>query len=366
MKITFDRKNLLSALSVGGSMAGRMKTLPILDMAKFHVVGNSVVVSSFDGENAIMKHFTAEETDGDGSFCISPRDLGNILRSLREDLISLEVNDLECTINHSKGTLVLPIDNADDFPTPVKEEPIYSLGVKCEMLYDWLKRAKDFVSNDKIRPVLTGVYMYIEDGEFGVASSDASKLFTDHIIIDDKEAKVNSILSSNAINALLEMINGKDMVKISFCEKNVLFSTRDSKLSCRKIEGAFPRFKMIIPKDNPISVSITKDELVDSVGRANLSANEGSCLLKLNVSENGKLSIDSENIGFQKKAHEECTCQLDGGEISIGVKGVFLMTCLDAIDSDEVVMEMSSPKRPILIRDKENDNRDVIVMPIFI
>ena len=121
MQIEVNRKDFISALNVGGSMAGRVKTIPILEDVKITIKGTSAVISSFDNETAITKRTCIVSSTEDAMFCINPRNLVNILKTIKDENVSLYVVENVCTIVHSKGEATLPVEPAIDFPPPAKE-----------------------------------------------------------------------------------------------------------------------------------------------------------------------------------------------------------------------------------------------------
>lgn len=366
MELKVNRKSLLETLSGVGGVAAKSSTLPILENVKISVrEDGTIVITAFDLEVSAMRKFKFADSAETYEFCVNPRDLIAVLKTLRDDEVTLKIEGDECIVAHSKGEMSFPTYPAIDFPALNKDENQVKVSVDASTLFEWLKSGVRFVGNDKLRPIINGVYLYVEGKEIGVAASDSQKLFSDNMELPlNDNFGVGGTLGTKAVAPLLDMINGAKGVIVSFGDRMLSFRTEKAMLSCIKPVGNFPKFKELIKrKENPIRVTIDKEELVDSVSRAIMTAKVETCLLRL--SANGSsLRISSENLMFNKKSYEECACVVEGGEIEIGVKGDNLMDCLNSIESNEVVFEFSNARTSINIYDGSNPNRVVLVMPL--
>ena len=370
MELSVNRKNIIEALNGVSSVASKNATLPILECVKLNVrADGTVVVSAFDLEVSVMRKFKfADSYETPFDFCINPRDLLNIIKTLRDETLTLKVDDSNCVIVHAKGEVSLPILPAVDYPEVTKDNTVAKITVDSETLFEWLKNAVKFVANDKLRPIICGVYLYVDGCEMGVASSDGLYLFTDNkeVSTEDAPMDANGVLGVKAISPLLDILNGTKEVAVFFGDKMLSFRTANAMLSCIKPVGVFPKFKtLIMPRANTIVVNIDKGELMDSTSRAIMTARADTTLLRLK-GEGSTFSVSSEDLMFSKKAIEECPCTISGGSIEIGVRGNNLIDCLNAIECDSVSMEFVDAKRPIYLFDELHPNKRVLLMPLML
>jgi DNA polymerase-3 subunit beta len=369
MQLEVNRKEFISALNVGGSMAGGVKTIPILEDVKITIKGTSAVISSFDNETAITKRTYIVSSTEDAMFCINPRNLVNILKTIKDENVSLYVVDNVCTIVHSKGEATLPVEPAIDFPSPAKEADAQVVSLPCEGLFEWFKRAKVFVASGEkaeLRPALGGIYFYVENGEVGVASSDSFKFFHDRMMVDElNDVAVDALITPKSIDAILEVINGNETVEVSFGKKSIVFKVADAMVMSRIIEGAYPKFKAVFDKPYPIEVRIGREELAESVSRATLSANMASMLLKLTIEPSGKIMIDSEDLFAQRKTHEEVACEVEGGSLEIGFKGSALTDCLNTMDGETLVVSFNDHKSPAMFKESDGSAKAAVCLPML-
>ncbi len=364
MKITIERKSFVDALSIGSQMAGKSKGLSILSNVKVTIKDNTATISSYDTEVAITKRTSIVEHDTDIVFCIEPKSLLANLNSLKDETLTFELyDDYICEIIHSKGRISMPYEDADDFPTPTFDKDMKTFEVESELVYNWLKEAKHFVGDNTLKPQLMDVLLYWDKGEFGVAASDGAVLYHDNIDSEYDGDKETVVVCLKAIDSLLPMINKTEKVTIMNGSRNVVFRTTESMLVSTKNEIPYPNFKAIIVKDNPIEVVVEKNELLDSVKRAMLSADPKTCLLKLSVGENS-IKFESSDYMTNKKTIEECPCTCKGGDIVIGMKGSRMVDLLNTIEDETVTLKFSQPERPILFCDSLNNAKVLELMPM--
>lgn len=362
MKFTIERKAFIDALSIGGSMSGKNKSLPILDMAKITIKDKKATISSFDGEVAITLRSDIIDNEQDMMFCINAKDLTSILKSLKDETLELDIIDTSCLIAHSKGKMEVLIGDSSDFPTPNKDNESVGVAINSNILANWVKKAKNFIEQNDIRPIMGGMYLYYEGNEIGCAATNAHKLYWDYVNIENGvNDKSDAVLTSKAMDALMGMLNVSDSVNIIFSENNIAFKTSNAMLLCRKIDGRFPAFKSIIPQSENVNVEVDIDDFRDSISRAVLMSGM-THLLKITCG-GMNMHIESCDFDFGKKSEEDVACSVSGNDITLGVNGEFLLHCLNALDSDKITMGMIDSVRPIVFRE---GNTTILQMPMRI
>lgn len=361
MKVVINRKEFLNALQIGGLMSGKSKTLPILDNAKITLKDGSATISSYDNEVAVTKRTSIISYENDMVFCVNPRELATILKTLSEEETTLEITENTCNVKHKKGELSLPCENANEFPTPTLDSDMVKHSLKSETLYNFLKEAKRFVSQDVIRPVLTGANMVFENNLFSVSSSDGCVLYHNAIDYEYEGEPLSAIVTAKAIDSILPIIDGTDDTIVSIGEKNIIFKTDDSMVIAVKPEGRYPNVKTVIPKSHSIEVEVDKQEVIEAVNRTLILANKNTkfCVCDFNAMQ---CSISSEDKDFNKKAKEDCFCSCDG-EIKLGLRGDYLLTILNTIDNEKAIIQMSAPNRAVVFKDADNANKILLQMP---
>lgn len=360
-EIKLNRKDFIEALRIGGSMSGKSKAIAILEYAKIAIKGNVVKITSTDTECCIAhKMFLNSVVEEECTFVVSPKDLSNALKSLKGDDVVMWINDSYLELKHAKGTMAIPTMPANEFPLPTLESECTIVEFESERLFKLLNRGKDFMSADKLHPIICGVYLFVNNECYGVASTDTHKLYTESVpMVNDKE--VSAIVPAKAIPVLLDVINGTDKVSISFGSRSIVVKSDRSMVSVTLPTGRFPNVNAVIPKESIIECEIDKEELLDAINRTMLFAN-ATGLLKMTIS-GMLLAIDSEDFDTQKRSYEECVCSANvPDKFMIGVNGAKLRTVLSACDSDKVTLRMNAENKPILIKE---DSKTLLLMPMM-
>lgn len=368
MKITINNKGFASALSIGGAMAGRVKSMPILDCVKIAISSGNAVITSFDNECSISKQVSILSVEEQGEFCVNPKDLGRVLKTINDEEVTLNVGDTSCEIIHSRGLVSLPLLDAKDFLVPVNDDNAKTFNLPAEKFFNVLKNAHNYVSSDEFRPVLNGVYIEISDSGLVVSASDSRKLYFDGFEITGSVGEVISdILPSKAIPAALSAMNGEESINVSFGEKNIVIRASDAKITCRKIVGKYPNVRSIIPTDGSIRVKADRASIKAAVERAMLATDATNKILRMSISAFNELGVQSEDTGFGKKCSETIQCEdVSGidGEFVIGVRGDLMLDCINSVESEFAVLEFSSPKKAFLVLDGEYPDKKIVLMPM--
>lgn len=366
MNIKVNRKTLLDALRVGGMVAGKNKTIPILDHCKVVVKGGKMVVTSTDMEIAIAKKVDGVECDVDSmDFCIVPSNLSTILTTLRDETVTLEVNESICTLIHSRGTAKMAVLPASDFPFSPSNDTNTKFSMDASKLKEWLDASKSFVSNDPLRPALTGMYLAIENGEVWCAASDAHKLYMDkYKDISFEGLTTSMIIPNKAFGYASSILDGYASVTVTINDNTVSFILSDAKISARLVVGAYPKVKSIIPNNNPICVEVNTSDLMGSISRMKLFADKVSNQVLMSFSEDG-LKLTCSDLLSNKSCEDFCdVLAYDGESIEICTKAENLEAVVSKVHSETMMFSMSEVNKAIVIYEADNPNKVLFTMPL--
>lgn len=366
MEIGIYRKEFLDSLVVGGSCAGKSRVLPILNCVKLKFGNGKAIVSSYDEEVSVMRRVSIKSVFSDViEFCVDYKDLFGVLRSLSDDELVFDYDKSSLTLNirHSRGVIELPVFDSSEYPLVSTGSTGISFSVDSSCLYDWVRNSSNFIVDDQFKPQFSGMYLYCSGNEYGVCASDGMRMFVDSAISDVELPTCEAIVSGHCFSSLNHLLLNTDSdVTVVVDERNITFKLADAVLSCRLLEGRYPNFRAILPKESVVNVIVDKKEFRDTVVRSNMFTDTNSCV-SMNV-EDDKSVFSAENLEFSKKTTETLNVTSEGGGILIGFNGRFLLDCLNAIDSDSVSIDMISPRHAISFKDSVNTNRRVLLFPI--
>lgn len=364
MKAVINRKDFLNALTIGGAMSSKVKSLTILELAKITFKDNYATVSSFDGEVAITKRVEIQEYSEDIVFCVNPKDLLSILKTISDEVVIIDVTDKLCVIIHAKGSMSLPCEDADEYPTPYLSKDVVTHEVEANVLYSYLKEAVLFIGTNTLYPQLMGVNLMFESDNWGVASTDMNVLYYNKKEYQNNTECCSAIISEKSINAILPMINNQEFVKIMFGSNTVMFKTKDSMVITTKSELNYPNFKIVIPNTYEDKVYMNKGNLLESVNRTMLMTDKTTNMLKFDFRQHS-FEIQGEDIVNAKKSKEVCDCKCGVG-MTIAFKGDYFIKMLNVIDSDNIALKLIAHDKPAIFIDELNENKVLLQMPYMI
>ena len=158
-------------------------------------------------------------------------------------------------------------------------------------------------------------------------------------------------------------------VNIDYNDTNALFTFGGTKLICRLIDGKYPNYDAVIPKDNPNKLTIDRVSFLGSIKRVSIFSSKTTHQIRLKIT-GSELSISAEDLDFANEANERLTCAYEGEDMEIGFNSRFIIEMLSNLSSDEVNLEMSAPNRAgILTPATDNDKEQqvlMLVMPVML
>ena len=325
-------------MSVAGCMAGRRKTLPILDNVRITFGINKMTVASYDGEALISKRMTGVYVEDAEDFCIDPKDVLGFIGSIPDEELGIEVNNGIATIVHSNGQLSIPVVGVSDFPEPVRSDEKNIAVWESGVLADMLIQAKGFIKEDPLRPVMSCANLYCINGMCGVVGSDGASMFVREWN-ERKDASDFSILISNKfIKDIVAMISRSVICTIYEGSSYIRIVTDDSEFVAIKIDGRYPNFKAVIPNSWNIKVTVDKKTLVSAVRRVVMASEKTRPLIKIHIVPN-KMTIEAQDIDFNKSAKETIPCDSED-VMPIGLNGTAVLNVLDALSSPKAVLKL--------------------------
>ena len=217
---------------------------------------------------------------------------------------------------------------------------------------------------------MSGVFFELNSNSINFVATDAHKLVK--YTRNDSSVNENAefIMPKKPLQLLKNVLLDKeDEIKIEYNETNVQFSFNDSILISRLIDGKYPNYEAVIPKENPNELTIEKDVFLNSLKRVSIFSNKTTHQIKLKI-KGSVLNISAEDFDFNNSAEETLNCDYKGDDIQIGFNSRFLIEMLNNLDHKEIKLFMSLPNRAGIIKpSKENlDSEEItmLVMPVML
>ncbi len=371
MRFTVSSSELNGQLQTLSKVINSKNTLAILDCFLFEVANGKMKITASDIENMMSTSINLEDSDVAGRFAIPNRTILDAMRELPEQPLTFDVDIENLTIKvlYQNGMYNFTAMNADEYP---QVQPIGDgasvITIDAAILANNIARSIFATAQDELRPVMNGIYFDLTPESLAIVASDGHKLVRNRNFTVKSDTPAAFILPKKPAN-LLKNVLGKDGgdVVIKFDSRNAEISFGEGTLSCRLIEGRYPNYNSIIPKDNPNELNIDRKVLLSALRRV-LPFASGTQLIRFHL-EAGKLELKSEDIDFATSAQEKLTCNYNGRPMNIGFKGGSLTEILNNIDSEEITMQLSDPVRAgVIVPTKQAENEEVLIliMPILL
>ena len=215
-----------------------------------------------------------------------------------------------------------------------------------------------------------GILVEASTEKITFVASDAHKLVR-YQRSDAKADDTASFILPKKPASLLKNILPREsgVVSVEFDDRNAFFNLSDYKVVCRLVEGNYPNYNSVIPKNNPRKVRIDRLEFYNILRRVSVFSNQASNLVKLQFTPN-QITVSAQDVDFSISAYERHKCLYEGDEMEIGFKSVFLLEILTNIASQDVVIELADPTRAGLFLPSETGNADedllMLLMPMMI
>ena len=355
MNFIVSSTSLLRHLQSISGVLATSNTLPILDNFLFEITDGNLLISASDLETTMRTNLEVEANES-GKIAIPCT-------------FSVNMNNFSIEIAYDNGKSKMNGFNGDDYPKTPKINSNNSLKIAGEIISKAINKTIFATGNDELRPVMNGVFCQFTPEEITFVATDAHKLVRYKRTDSQATGSSSFILPKKPLNLLKSNLRGDEEVLVEYDESNAIFTFNDIILVCRLIDGKYPNYEAVIPKENPNVLTIDRSQFLSSIKRVSIFSNKTTHQIKLKLA-GSELALSAEDIDFANESNERLTCNYDGGDMEIGFNSRFLMEMLNNMDTPEIKLEMSDPSRAgILIPgSKENNNEDILmlVMPVML
>ena len=370
MKFIVSSNYLQKQLQVLGGVINNSNTLPILDNFLFELRHSKLTVSASDLESTMASTMEVE-SDSEGSVAIPAKLLLETLKTFPEQPLTFVIEDnntIEISSNHGKYALAYA--SADEFPKSISLDNPSTTVVSADVLATAISKTIFAAGNDDLRPVMSGVFFQFSTESLTFVATDAHKL----VKYSRTDVKANEtaefIMPKKPLNLLKGLLTGSDdKVSIEYNDSNANFSFENTVLICRLIDGKYPNYEAVIPKENPNHLTISRNQFLNSVKRVSIFSNKTTHQIRLKIA-GAELNISAEDIDYSNKAEERLTCDYQGDDMQIGFNSRFLSEMLSNLGADNVQLEMSMPNRAGILTPIDGldvgETVTMLVMPVML
>ena len=371
MKFIVSSAELLKHLQSISGVLNTTNTLPILDNFLFEISKNSLTISASDLETTMKTKVENAQADNDGHIAIPAKLLIDTLKTFSDQPLTFLIDESShgIEISSENGKFKLAGQNGDEYPALPTMEAASKTTMSCQILSSAINKTLFATGNDELRPIMSGVFCELSSDGCTFVATDAHKLVKYRRIDTKAENTVSFILPKKPLTLLKNTLVNESEVVIEYKETNAYVKFNNIELICRLIDGKYPNYEAVIPKENPNVLTIDRIEFYNSIRRVGIFASKSTHQIRLKIA-GSELQISSEDLDFSNEAFERLGCQYIGEDIEIGFNSRFLLEMIGNLESDQINLEMSSSNRAgiIIPQDGVEENEEILmlVMPVML
>lgn len=368
MEFTVQKTDFLREISRIQGVVERKNTIPILANVLLDCKQGKVELAATDLEVGLKTSFPAEVTK-EGSITLSAKKLHEIARALPDAPLKMkgEANHwvtLKC--QNSRFRMVgLPRDDFPTLPEPTLDEGIR---IPAGSLKAMIERVLFATTADDARYSLNGALFILRKGFVALIASDGHRLsfVSREMDVNPSEKEIRVVVPRKAMSELSKLCAEMDDQEVRFGrqENHLFFQVGGCILDCRVLEGSFPNFDKVIPKDNDKVLELRTTEFGDALRRVSLVSEERTRPVKLSLSS-GKMEISSQNPDTGE-ANESLGVDYDGPEVTIGFNAKYLMDFVNVVGTEKVLLSVKNEMSQGLLRPQNGEGQDYkyVIMPM--
>ena len=373
MKFIVSSLKLLKSLQALSGVIGSKNTLPILDDFLFQISENELKITTSDLDVTMSVTLVPDKVDGTGEVTIPARLLLEIMKNFPDVpiTVSIDPTTLAVELIAGEGRYKLAGHKSDEFPQLPVMTDTSVWEIPADVLAKGFEKTIFATGNDEIRPIMSGVLMEMTENFLTFVATDAHKLVRYRRMDVKSDVVASFIMPKKPINQLKNILGGlaDEPVRIEFNRTNASFVFGDYMLICRLIEGQYPRYEAVIPKNNPNQLTIDRQTFLAAIRRVAVFSSKATHQVRFRIAGQ-ELMLTAEDIDFYNEAKERLSCSYTGDDMEIGFNSRFLQDMLSNFECNEIKIEMSAPNRAGILTpvDVQNESEDILMllMPVML
>lgn len=373
MKFIISSSKLLKSLQALSGVIGSKNNLPILDDFLFQQSETELRITASDLEVTMSVTLQPDMMEGAGEVTIPARILLDIMKNFPDVpiTVSVSLDTLSVELIAGEGRYKLAGHKSDEFPQVPAMEDTQMWEVPAVALAAGFEKTVFATGVDELRPIMSGVLLEMNENYLTFVATDAHKLVRYRRMDVKSDTPASFIMPKKPINQLKNILGGLagEIVLVEFNKTNASFVFGDYTLVCRLIEGRYPNYETVIPKNNPNQLVIDRQTFLSAIRRVAVFSSKATHQVRFRISGQ-EIILTAEDIDFYNEAKERLTCSYTGDDIEIGFNSRFFQEMLGNFNTQEVKLEMSAPNRAGILTPLENEDESedllMLLMPVML
>jgi len=365
MKFTCRQENLERGLNQVYKAVPNKAALPILSNIHLLAQDGRLRLSATNLDTSITTH-VGVSIEEEGAITVPAKILRDLISNLPEGVITFTLKNGLLHVLSEDNKAELNTISAEEYPEiPVMGNDVEVLEIESALFADAVKSVVFAASTDTARPIFSGVYLSFVDGLLSVVASDGFRLSEKVLTLDVPFSKTFSVvIPAKTLLEVARLIVAEVPTKIALDDRAnlVLFSNQDTVIATRILDGQFPDYKRIIPKEHALEAEISYEDLLAAVRLADIFAQESDSSVKIHFNPEGVISVSSSSpeSGQQTSSFK---ATVDGDELDISLNSKYILDFLTNIGADKIHFCTQDAFSPCVFRPFDTQDFIHIIMP---
>ena len=369
MKLSIERAALLKVVAQAQSVVERRNTIPILANVLIEAEGADATFRATDLDIDVINKAPAQ-VERAGATTVSAVTLNEIVRKLPDGALVTLTEDCasgRLKIEAGRSNFSLATLPKEDFPNMATSDYDANFSCPAPILRRLLDKSKFAISTEETRYYLNGVYMHVSDADGGkvlrcIATDGHCLACVDAELPEGADGMADVIVPRKTVGELRKLLDDDMKIAVSVSETKIRFATPDITLTSKVIDGTFPDYTKVIPKENTRKMEVDAAEFARAVDRVATVASDRSRVVKLQLDEDRLiLSVNAPDTGA---AEEELTVAYNDERLEIGFNVKYLLEIASQVNRENAVFMFNSSGDAALIREGNDTSAIYVVMPM--
>jgi len=352
MQLKVKREDLADAFSAAQGIATTRTTRPVLQNALLSVKKDAVVLSATDMEVALVWTIPSENCDvkSEGRVLLPAARLAQIARSVEADEVSLKAEGNTCAIKGGRSSFEVTTDEVENFPGVPAAPGDDGLDMEGAKFAEMVKKTEFAAARESTRYALNGIHIQADDGVLEMVATDGRRMALMKEKIGSGAKMPEAIVPQRALAQVDRLkFEEEEKLRISVRERTIFFITGHATVASRLVEGNFPPYREVIPKDNDKHVKASRPALLSGLRQAAIMTSEDS--------RSVLLAFGEKELTVTGRAPDEGTGQIsldieyEGEPVEVRFNPQFLIDALSASSAGDVTIDLKGPGDPAAIKD---------------
>ncbi len=371
MRFIVTSSTLLKNLQQVSGVIASNTVLSVLEDFLFELNGSTLSLSATDLETMMRVEMEVSESQGNGRICIHSKILLEYLKNLPEQPITFHISEEDLTIEMSSsvGKYRIGGEKADDFPKEPEAVDATSFNMPSIALVESINKTLFAVSNDTLRPAMTGVFFELSPQGITFVSTDAHRLVQFRRTDIAPPQADGLVVPKKPLQQLRNNLPADETeVSLSYNGNHLFVKAGKLTMSSRLIDARFPDYKAVIPTDNPYQLIINRNDFISALRRVSVFANKTTSQVVLEITGNS-LQLSAQDLDFSYEGKENLPCAYNGEDMKIAFNARLMAEMVANMEGADVQLNLSTPTRAGIFRPTETvegEEELMLLMPLMV